>query len=193
MSKFRIPTSQLPIGYPPQRNQGTPPIIVRFKNSEAGKYLLIKAKTVRPDGSLFGFKPSLPIFFDDHLSRETRKLWLEARKTQSEGIVFRVTLHDGKIKVRKMEMSQPIRITSSEESQYIKEQSGSRAAGCNNSSTPNRFKRNLDVRSPEANGLTGNALKKGAIANHMRNTADGRNSSAAEKNTIEYHFRRDSA
>lgn len=80
--------------------KGVRPVIVRFHSAEKKKEIMKAAKTIKPAGRDLGLNTTAPIYFDDHLSRETKQRWFEAREMVDAGILFSAKCVGGKIRVK---------------------------------------------------------------------------------------------
>lgn len=192
---------------PSRRNKETDPIIVRFNNMDIRNQLIRQTKREKPEGKKFGFEPSLPIYVDEHLSTETKKIWTTAREMEKEGIIFKAIIREGKVKVKRRETSQIVRITGIDQLQYLKEvfangskerEQESQAEAVN---VTNGTKRSVDDRSPGNKGEEGKVMKirntcgKALEANRKNSRGfgggrggNGRGSGPRMQGTLDRHF-----
>lgn len=110
------------------------PIIIRLNNLHIKTALIAKAKKMKLNASDLGMGTH-PIFVDEHLTAQTIEMLKEARKLRDLGQFEQVWCWEGKVFVRDVEGQPRRRILSMQDLRQV----GSR-------------KRNLDVRSPEADG-----------------------------------------
>lgn len=122
-------------------NKGVKPIIARFHSYEKKKEVMKAAKIAKPSGEDIGINTKMPIYFDDHLSKETKQRWLEAREMVDAGMIHSARCIDGKIKVKELQDG-PTVIYGNYDSIKYKEWKNK-----TNSATPCN-KRNNDARSP---------------------------------------------
>lgn len=138
---------------PTRKNHQVPPIIVRLNNLDKRDSLFSNAKRIKPQGKDIGLESPNPIFVDEHLTRETLKIWMYAKRLQREGWIFSAKCREGKIKIRKVESSRPIRILSTTQLDHIKEEMETiKRKEADSKSTTN--KRNIEQRSPDYNSVT---------------------------------------
>jgi hypothetical protein len=62
--------------------------------------MIENSKKKRLNSGAIGFSPSLPIFVDEHLTKETRDLLHNAKELQNQGKLTAVWCIDGKVKIR---------------------------------------------------------------------------------------------
>ena len=129
---------------PTNRNKDSLPIIVRFNDYDVRKELLYQARKKKLTGAVLDLAPSHQIFIDEHLTKETLNLWFATKTLRKRGAIFSTSCRDGKIKIKRTENSQPIRIRSQEQLRKMMvemEEANSRAQGT---------KRTVEARSPES-------------------------------------------
>lgn len=112
----------------PSRGQ-TQPIILKLTNLDVKHRLIKNAKRKKLNGSCLGLGEN-PIFFDEHLTKETADLLHGAKDLRAQGKVKFAWQADGKVFVREDEGCPNIRIIEHRQLQQL------------------ATKRNLDVRSP---------------------------------------------
>lgn len=121
-------------------HKGEKPIIARFHSIDKKRETIRAVKKSKPSGKDLGLNTTMPIFFDEHLTRETKQRWAEAKEMVEAGILSSARCFDGKIKVKEREDG-PAIVYGSRDSTGYNEWKSSRAKSNN--------KRNLDARSPE--------------------------------------------
>ncbi len=83
----------------PSRND--PPAIIAKFNNQDKKAAIIKASKIKKlDTSFLGITPATPIFCDDHLIPENKRILAKAKQLKKEGVLKYVWLHDCTIKIR---------------------------------------------------------------------------------------------
>lgn len=132
------------------------PIIVKFNDNDIKSAILSKAKIMKPKGSDIGFESSLPVYVDEHLTKETLKLWLTAKNMVKNGVIFNATCREGKIKIRRTESSNPMRVVSIsqlERFNHVSDMDSEQEVW--NEGRSNGTKRSVEIRSPENNDQKG--------------------------------------
>ncbi|KAI5730733.1 hypothetical protein M8J76_016834 [Diaphorina citri] len=99
------------------------PIIVKFTNRNLRNSFLVKAKTSKLKCNQLEctkdllFSSNSKIFVNDHLTPANKKLFFETRKCVKEKKAKSAWTRDGKIFLRRDEMSAPIRISDNQDLQ----------------------------------------------------------------------------
>lgn len=156
---------------------GIKPIIARFLCYDKKRELLKAFKTMKPNGIAIGIDTTLPIYMDDHLSKETRALWNDVRDMVDEGYFYSAKCFDGTIKV-KQKQEEPATVLKGKNLLAYREwrQDTQKA----------NKKRNMDVRSPDGvqHGINRSKQMKEATTENRVAEPDATNIQVMDSNKI---------